>query len=190
MIGVAFLSGSAFAQTPGALVATEASSLIFPFATPQLPISQLESFGAVRTYGSAYDYYFGNGFKAQIQSLTFASVSDRLGGLAAGGNFASTRMLLKGMYEFSDGGWHVMPFIGVGLGVANLNGQVLGVNADDWATTYQLSGGVALGFTEKLMGNFEYRWTDGSKATFSLAGIPTNVDMGHHDFVLGINYKY
>jgi opacity protein-like surface antigen len=188
-MGVTFLTGGAFAQT-SAISTGEAGTILSPFSAPRSPIFQMENLGTLRIYGSAYAYDFGNGFKTQIEGLSFAGASDRLGGLAASGNVNSTRITLKGMYEFSDGNWHVMPFLGLGFGAAGLSERVLGVNGDNWATAYQLSGGVALGFTEKLMGDLEYRWTDGSQAKFSLAGIPTNVDLGHNDVVFGINYKY
>jgi opacity protein-like surface antigen len=72
----------------------------------------------------------------------------------------------------------------------DVNEHILGVTRDVWATAYQLRGGVALGFTQKLVGSLEYRWTDGSKPSFSLAGIPTKLEVDRHSFVVGFNYKY
>ena len=55
---------------------------------------------------------------------------------------------------------------------------------------YQFQGGLNLGFTQKLMGSLQYQWTMGSKPRFSLAGIPTKLEVNRHGFVVGVNYKY
>jgi opacity protein-like surface antigen len=74
--------------------------------------------------------------------------------------------------------------------IIDVDEQILGVTRGDWDAAYQLRGGVALGFTQKLVGSLEYRWTDGSKPSFSLAGIPTKLEVDRHSFVVGVNYKY
>jgi opacity protein-like surface antigen len=187
---VIFVTGSALARTSGTPGQSEIHAILLPFAAPQLPSFQTGGLGVVNTYGSVYAYDFGNGFKTQIEGLRLTGGTDRLAGLAAAGNLNATRITLKGMYEFSEGSWHITPFLGVGFGATDLSARILGVDAGDWNTAYQLSGGVAVGFTEKLMGDLEYRWTDGSNAKFSLAGIPAKLDIGHHDVVFGVNYKY
>lgn len=191
VIGVAFLTGNAFAQTSDTYVTNEIGSFLpSTLNAAQSSIFQSESLFTGKPYRSAYGYDFGNGFKTEIEGLSSNAASERLGGLAASGNLTTTRVTLKGMYELSDGVWRVKPFVGAGLGMIDVKEQILGVTRGDWAAAYQLRGGVALGFTQKLVGSLEYRWTDGSKPSFSLAGIPTKLEVGRHSFLLGINYKY
>ena len=183
------LSGNARAQTSDIRVNSEsvvASSL--PIA--QDSTSLVPTLGTGNSYGTAYGFDLGSGFKTEIEGLTSSAAATRLGGLAASGNLTSTRVTLKGMYEFRDGEWRVKPFVGAGFGMIDVNEHVLGLARDDWASAYQLRGGVTLGFNQKLLGSLEYQWAMGSKPHFSLAGIPTKLEVDRHGFVLGINYKY
>ena len=189
--GIGFLTGSAFAQTVGPYAMTENGWFLTPtVSAAQFSISQTENLGTARSYGTAYGFDFGNGFKTEIEGLSSDAASERLGGLAASGSLTSTRVTLEGMYEFSDGSWRVKPYVGAGFGMIDVNQHVLGITENDRAAAYQLHGGVTLGFTQKLVGSLEYRWTDGSRPSFSLAGIPTKLELDRHSFVLGINFKY
>jgi opacity protein-like surface antigen len=189
--GLGLLCGSAFAQTSATYVTDEGT--LFPPSTlqaAQSPIPQTESFGNGKFHTTTYSYDFGNGFKTEVEGLSSTAASQGLGGLGTSGSLTSTHVTLKSMYEFSDGEWHLKPYVGAGFGVTDVNEQILGVTARDWAGAYQLRGGVSLGFTQKLLGSLEYRWAMGSKPHFSLAGIPTNLEVDRHGFVLGVNYKY
>jgi opacity protein-like surface antigen len=188
--GLAFLTGSALAQTSGTYVTAEGGVVRPSTLDAQSAISQTESLGIGKSYGAAYGYDFGNGFRTEIESLTSNAASDRLSGLPVSGNLSTTRVMLNGLYEFSDGAWRTKPYLGAGVGVVELNARMLGISNNDWIAAYQLRGGVALGFTQKLVGSFEYRWTNGSKPHFSLAGIPTKLEVDRHGFVVGVNYKY
>jgi opacity protein-like surface antigen len=189
-VGIAFLSGSAFAQTAGPYVTSQTNSLPPTINTQQSAIAQAESYGFGKSYGTAYGYDIGHGFKTEIEGLTTNAASDRLGGLAASGNVTDTRLTLKGMYEFSGGAWRMKPYIGAGVGFIDVNQHVLGAAANRLVSAYQLRGGVQLGFTQKLVGSLEYRWTNGSKPMFALAGVPTKVEVDRHGFTIGFNYKY
>jgi opacity protein-like surface antigen len=190
-VGIAFFSGSAFAQTAGTYVTSETSSS--PPAALNVqpsPLNQTESFGFGNSRATTYGYDFGHGFKTELEGVTSSAASDRLGGLAAGGNVTGTRVTLKGMYEFSDGAWRMRPYVGAGIGAVDVNQHVLGAAANRLLSAYQLRGGVQLGFTQKLVGSLEYRWTNGSKPIFALAGVPTKVEVDRHGFTIGFNYKY
>ena len=156
----------------------------------QASASLSTTFGSGNSYRRAYGFDFGNGFKTEIEGLSSSAATTRFAGLSASGNVAGARLTLKGMYEFHDGEWRVNPFFGAGFGLIDVNEHVLGIARNDWASAYQLRGGVTLGFTQKLLGSLEYQWAMGSKPHFSLAGIPTKLEVDRHGFVLGINYKY
>jgi opacity protein-like surface antigen len=189
---LSFLTGTASAQTSGSYVNADTPALPSQVATlAQLDITQTASLESHNTFGSVYGYDLGNGFKTEIQGLTARSSTERLTNLPAGGSgFAATSFMLKGMYEFSEGAWHMSPYVGAGFGAVNANAGVLGATRNEWLGSYQVGGGLNLGFTQKLMGSLEYRWTMGSKPRFLLAGIPTKLEVNRHGFVLGVNYKY
>ena len=189
---LSFLAGTAAAQSNGGTYVNADNPVLLPpaiaLAQPDsLQIASLES----RSFGTAYGYEFGNGFKTEIQGLTARAAGEHLSNLPTGsGDIAGTSILLEGMYEFSGGAWHVGPYIGAGFGMVDANARILGATSNDWISSYQLQGGINLGFTQKLAGSLEYRWTMGSRPHFSLAGIPAKLEVNRHGFVIGMNYKY
>ena len=187
----ALLSGSAIAQTSDNYAeAKNGLVLTSTLNTAQPSNSPVQQFEAGNSRATAYSFDLGKGFKTEIEGLSSSATSARLGGIAAGGNLTSARVMLKGMYEFRDGEWRMKPYVGAGFGVVDVNEHVFGISRNDWAGAYQLRGGVTLGFTQRLLGSLEYRWAMGSKPHFSLAGIPTKLEVDRHGFTLGINYKY
>jgi opacity protein-like surface antigen len=187
---LALLSGGARAQTSDFRVAAESVFLTSAPTTAEGQTSSSPTLRAGHSYAATYGFDLGNGFKTEIEGLSSSVASTRFGGLAAGGTLTGARVTLNGMYEFRDGEWRVKPFLGAGFGMIDVNEHVLGVRQNDWSGAYQLRGGVTLGFTQKLLGSLEYQWAMGSKPHFSLAGIPTKLEVDRHGFVLGINYKY
>lgn len=193
LIGAAlsFLVGTASAQTSGSSYVNADHSVLFPLVVTlaQADFPQLASV-EMRAYATAVGFDLGNGFKTEIQGLTARTANEHLANLPiAGSGIAATSVRLKGMYELSDGAWHMSPYVGAGFGMVNANAGVLGVT-NDWVSAYQVQGGINLGFTQKLIGSLEYRWTMGSKPHFSLAGLPTKLEVSRHGFVIGFNYKY
>jgi len=132
------------------------------------------------------DYDLGHGIRTELEGLTPRAGAARL----ASGGLTASSLMLNGLYEFSDGAWHMKPYVGAGFGMIDVNARIQGLNGNDWATAYQFRGGISLGFTQKLFGNVEYRWTMGSKPRFSLGGIPTKLEIDRHGFTVGVNYKY
>jgi opacity protein-like surface antigen len=180
------------AQTSGTSY-VNADAPVFPssVALAQLDLTQTASLESRSTVGTVYGYDLGNGFKTEIQGLTARTSTEHLTNLPSGHNgIAASSFMLKGMYEFSGGAWHMSPYVGAGFGVVNANAGVLGTTRNEWIGSYQVGGGLNLGFTQKLMGSLEYRWTMGSKPRFLLAGIPTKLEVNRHGFVVGVNYKY
>ena len=192
-VAIALLTGPAFAQTAEPYFTIE-GGFTLPTAInlnlsgqPQPGPSQ--GFAPGRSYGAAYGYNFGNGFRTEVESFSSSAAFDRHGD-AAGAGLSTTTVMLNGLYEFNGDGWHMKPYVGAGFGMIDVNQRILGANGNDWSTAYQVRGGVTLGLSQKLLGSLEYRWTMGSKPHFSLAGIPTKLEVDRHGFVLGFNYKY
>lgn len=186
---VVLIAGPAWAQTAGPYLASKGNFYV-PSDIAQAGSMQIERFGPGRSFGTVYGYDFGNGFKTEIEGLTRAEGAETRSNLPAEGAITTTSVLLNGLYEVRDGAWQIKPFVGLGFGWTNVNSRILGANTSDWSSAYQLRGGVTLGFNERLLGSLGYEWAMGSKPHFSLAGIPTKLEVDRHGFVLGINYKY
>jgi opacity protein-like surface antigen len=187
----AFLTGSAFAETPAFFLDSQESAFPPPVVDPaQGDIEQTTHASGSYAYGTPLGFDFGNSFKSEIEGASARAAENRFGTLPTSGSIRVTSLMLNGLHVFTDGAWRVKPYIGAGLGIVDANAPILGAASNDWMTAYQLHGGVSLGFTQKLMGSLEYRWTVGSKPNFSLAGIPTRLEIDRHGVVLGMSYKY
>jgi opacity protein-like surface antigen len=140
--------------------------------------------------GGSFGYEFENGFRTEIEGLSSHTDATRSGNLLSTGGLGTDRLMLTGIYEFSDGSWRLKPYVGAGFGTIDAGERLLGNGAYDRVTAYQLRGGVTLGVTQKLLGSLEYRWTNGSKPYLSLAGIPAKFEVDRHGFLAGMNYRF
>lgn len=130
-------------------------------------------------------------FSTQLEgSAISTSDTHQFGNLPNSGNTAATSVMLNGLYEITNGSWHLKPYVGGGFGFVNANSQALGETQTDWQKAYQLHSGVQVGFSERLFGAVEYRWTMGTKPGFFVAGIPAKLDISQHGFTIGFDYKY
>jgi opacity protein-like surface antigen len=193
-VAIALLAGQASAQTAGPYFTIEGGfSLPTTISLNLSGVAQpAQTQGAApgRSFGAASGYSFGNGFRTEVESFASYAASERHREPGAGASLSTTTVMLNGLYEFTDGVWRMKPYVGAGFGMIDVNQRALGASGNDWAAAYQVRGGVTMGLTQKLLGSFEYRWTMGSKPHFSLAGIPTKLEVDRHGFVLGFNYKY
>jgi opacity protein-like surface antigen len=138
--------------------------------------------------GGGVGYDFGNGFRAELASLTSQPAADRAYTPALG-SIGSTAVMLRGLYAFNSDA-PFSPYIGGALGVTDVNQRLSGLQSNDWFASYQVRGGVKLSLSQKLFGSVEYRWTDGEKPHFSVSGISTKVEFPSHGFLVGMNYKF
>ena len=184
---LSFLAGTASAQTSGSYVNADTPVLLPPVASLAQPdVTQTASLEPRSSFGIAFGYNLGNGFKTEIQGVTARASSEHLANLPTAGGIMATSVMLNGMYEFSGGDWHISPYIGAGFGVVDANSRVLGATDNEWVGAYQVQGGISFGFTQRLIAKFEYQWTMGSSGRLSL----DNVEVSRHSFLVGVNYTY
>ncbi len=99
---------------------------------------------------------------------------------------AATSLMLNGLYEISNGSWHLKPFVGGGFGIIDANAWLLGVTQNQWESAYQLHGGVQVGLNG-LVGSLEYRFTGG---LLPPGLTPTKFNINSHEISLGFKYVY
>ncbi len=135
-------------------------------------------------------YGFSNGFRAEIERFISRASLDPAAGVLTTPGFATGTTLLSGLFEFRDDGWRTKPYIGAGFGLADVRQNAISTAGSAWATAYQVKGGLTLGFSQKLIGSLEYRWTLGQKPHFALGGIPAKIEINRHSFSVGVNYHF
>ena len=184
---LSFLTGTASAETSGSYVHAETSVPLPPIvslAKPEFP--QLASLESRNLAGTVHGYNLGNGFKTEIEEVATGAPSEHFANLPAGGGIVATSVMLDGMYEFSDGAWHMIPYVGAGFGMVEANTRAPLANNGAWVGAYQVRGGISFGFTERLIASLEYRWAIASSPLFSLA----NIEVSRHSLVMGVHYRY
>jgi opacity protein-like surface antigen len=183
------LTGGALAENSSISISEGDSVLLPPVASISQP--SLSRSQTADTKGAAINLNLGNHFSTQLEGAAI-SVPDghSVTNLPNSGGVASTSLMLNGLYEISNGSWHLKPYVGGGFGFVDANSRVLGQTSSDWQTAYQVHGGVELGFSQKVFGSIEYRWATGSKPGLFVAGIPAKLDVDQHGFSIGVDYKY
>jgi len=178
--------GHAFAETPGTYVdAQDHLALV-----SGLGISRSDATGVQPGVSASgvYGYDFGNGFKTEIERREYSSAFPGLSQTPAGG-VRGTTLMLNGLYEFSNGGWRLKPYVGVGFGTTDFSARLLGVTQSSFIPTYQVKGGVNYNISAKLLGKVEYNWSQGNGPSLGLAGIPAKFKLKRGGFVVGLNYR-
>jgi len=175
--------GSAFADSAGSYVNSQDSLGLAPgFGLARSEADETGNAGGVRGYD------FGNGFKTEIERLNYAAPIPGLSATPAGG-VRSTTLMLNGLYEFSSGGWRIKPYIGVGFGTTDFSARLLGVGDSSFIPTFQLKGGVNYSINQKLLGKLEYRYSQGSKPSIGIEGLPAKFQLKSGGFLVGLNYR-
>jgi opacity protein-like surface antigen len=179
MIGVAYADPlSGFSEASATVQLTSAGLLPYSRADGQLS----------KESARAGDRESTGGFRSEIEAVE-ASFDIPGQGLTPVGNLKATRLMLSGLYEFSNDGWRLKPYIGAGFGIIDANARLLGHEERSLVADFQFKGGVNFNITQKLLGSFEWRWSHGSKPTFAFAGVPAKFQLKRGGFLIGINYK-
>ena len=150
------------------------------------------------TYDSGYlftlaaGYDFVGPFRTEIEYLWQKNDVDTLRYKSQVGNFdqgdlKTQAFMLNGYYDIDTGSaW--TPFIGAGIGWAKLDLSTpalpLGDNDDVFA--YQLMGGIAYNFNDKMSIDFQYRFMSTSDATIQGA----DFSLDSNDLIVGLRYNF
>jgi len=203
MVTAIFLTASSFAAAQGNswyIAGTLGASFANDSDISQAGVTLTSEFDTGAMGSVAGGYAFG-GLRAEGE-LTYISndVSSLKGfgtSIDAMGDVTATALMANAYYDFNaDGKWK--PFIGAGIGYANLSINNLGsagvVVADDSAGVfaYQLKAGIGYAFTDSLDGTLGYRFfgtadadfVDTSGFAFDSDGFKTNI------IELGVRYRF
>jgi hypothetical protein len=137
--------------------------------------------------GGAHAFDFGNGFKFEIERLTYDVFIS--GKNESPSELRTTTLMFHGLYEFDNKGWQLKPYIGLGFGIVDLSARPSDIAEDAFLPIHQLTGGVNYSITQKLLGNLEYRWSPGNSPSFGIEGIPAEFQLKGGGFRVGLRYR-
>jgi len=137
-------------------------------------------------FSGAFGYKFNGGFRLETEASYRKHDLDKLAGVAANGDVTIRSMMVNGVFDFDTGtGWS--PYLGLGVGTANVdyNGSTLNASGSDYAYQILAGFGVDLGSGTTL--DVGYRYFDPNKVT--LDGVRTS-DNSSHDVQVGLRFTF
>lgn len=153
------------------------------------------SFGGGSTFGGAVGYtYPGSSLSAELEYTYRTGDSDT--GATAGGDFASTTVMVNAVYSLGQTG-AITPYVGGGLGlITEIDFDVPGGGGeveynDRGGFAAQLFAGASIDITERTSVYGELRYFDGGSRTLTSDGGATlDADYSTIDILFGASFKF
>jgi len=143
-------------------------------------------FGITAAIGNAYE----NGLRGEVEfGYRTSDVDDfdsDLGSDSNNGDISTISLMVNGYYDFMPKET-ICPFIGAGIGYANVEGDFdeLG-SEDDNVFAYQVAVGVAFVINPQMKIDVQYRYFDTDDGDFD----DLEVEYGTHNAMLGVRYSF
>jgi len=144
-------------------------------------------FGITAAIGNAYE----NGLRGEVEFGYRTSDMDEFdsdfgSGSINDGDISTISLMVNGYYDFRPKET-ICPFIGAGIGYANVEGDIdeLG-SEDDNVFAYQVAVGVAFAINPQTKIDVQYRYFDTDDGDFD----NLEVEYGTHNAMLGVRYSF
>lgn len=145
-------------------------------------------FGLSAAFGNTYP----NNFRAELELGYFKSDLDKVtlvgvGSEDLGGDGQLMTLMFNSYYDFIPEAMF-SPFVGLGIGYANAELDLLGISEDDDVLAYQAIAGGAFNLSKQLMLDLQYRFFDTEDLEFE-AGIEAD-SVRTHSLLIGLRYGF
>lgn len=149
--------------------------------------------GIIAAVGNDFD----NGFRAEAEFGYRKNDMDELdatvyiygdaysGSGSIDGDVTAIALMANAFYDFMPQG-KVSPFIGAGLGFANVEGELEGSEEDDNVFAYQAVAGVAFSVTQQMKIDVQYRYFATEDADFD----GTDFEYATNNAMVGLRYSF
>ena len=143
-------------------------------------------FGITAAIGNAYE----NGLRGEVEFGYRTSDIDEFdsdfGSRSINGDVSTISLMINGYYDFMPKET-ICPFIGAGIGYANVEGDIdeLG-SEDDNVFAYQVAAGVAFAINPQTKIDVQYRYFDTDDSGFD----DLEAEYGTHNAMLGVRYSF
>lgn len=184
-------AGSASASTEGAYISGNGGASF----TPDLNLksntigNQKESTDTGFAYGGSAGYDYGNGWRVQFDSeYTHQNVTS-LNGAPTNGHVSSTSLIFGAQKDLTNGTM-ITPYVGAGLGVQNVGGEVAGYSGRSWKPAYQAEAGLRSDVSDQLSLYGEYRFSQSESASMQSATDLAHQHFADHGLLAGVTYHF
>jgi opacity protein-like surface antigen len=189
VLAAALSATAASAGTPGYYVTGEGGVSLLP----DLHLGndagvQHDSFGTGIAAGGALGYDTGDGWRVELASLYQHSDVDRLNGTPADGHLSSTSLMANATYDLMPNAF-VTPYVGAGLGLQNVGGEVNDLSGRAWEPAYQAEAGLRHEVSDRVSMFGEYRFSQSESVTMSDATDSEHQHFSDHALLAGLSFK-
>jgi len=201
VLALVFITTSAHAADKGMYVAGNLGiSLLSDADVEQSGFPTVEaSFDLGFNIGGAIGYDYGN-IRAEGEITYRRNDIDEISVLGfifpAGGDVSSLGFMVNGYYDFHSANSPVAPYLGVGIGLANVMvdasiGGIPLLDDDAWVFAYQFMAGIGYEISPTTALTVGYRYFQTSDASFPDPGFPdVEVDAQSHEFNFGVRVMF
>ncbi len=183
---------AAFADVPGYYVSAEGGGSLLPdlHVNSLAPATQQrDSFGSTGyILGGAAGYDYGNGWRLELNTLYQHNDVSRLNGAPALGHLSSTSVMANATYDLLPDA-QFTPYVGAGLGVVNVGGQVDAFSGRDWKPAYQAEAGLRTELADNTSLFGEYRFSQSQSVTLSDGADTAHQHFSDHALLAGLSFK-
>jgi OOP family OmpA-OmpF porin len=143
----------------------------------------------------ALGYGFGNGFRVEGEINYRNNDIDKASTGAASGKFSSWGFLANGLYDIMLG-WPVTPFVGGGIGVADVSwrasvpGSALSVGQAEPRFAYQAIGGLSYAITDQLKADASYRYFATTDPVENISAGKVSTQYRNHTILLALRWEF
>jgi len=146
-------------------------------------------FGMGRVGSLAVGQEFGNA-RVEGEIALRKNNMDNFGGVPVSGDMSSTAFMVNGYYDFGGDTWFFRPYVGLGIGAANVTFTTPSV--DDNTTTFamQFMLGGTIPFTDNFAMTVDWRLFGAAPSFQNAVGTSFEQDYGTSSLMLGARYSF
>jgi opacity protein-like surface antigen len=146
-----------------------------------------EHFDTGYTFGGSFGYDYGNGWRVQLDSQYAHQSLKRVDGTPANGQISSTSVMLNAQRDLISGS-SVTPYVGAGLGMQNVGGEIGSYQGRAWKPAYQAEAGLRGDISQQVSLFGEYRFSQSESAAMSDGIDRAHQHFSDHGLMAGLTY--
>jgi OOP family OmpA-OmpF porin len=190
-VAIGLGTAAALAAEPGYYVSGEGGLSLPPdlhLTDGTTGTGQREGFGTGYAAGGAAGYDFGTGWRVELNALYQHTDLSRVDGTATPGHLSSTGVMANATYDLLPDA-RFTPYVGAGVGLQNVGGEIGGLGGRAWEPAYQAEAGLRTEVSDHASLFGEYRFSQSESVTLSDGADSAHQHFSDHALLAGVSFK-